>query len=363
VSAKLRKMMVALGATGLMGCELVAGIHDLTYDVGAGEAGGSDDSAPGQGESGSDATQSDAPSSDQAAPTFDGRDTASSDVGTGVGDGSSEGAGDASAERGIGDGGLEGDVGDGAPSADTGGGGGDGEAGTVSSAVPIPGPDGGAILGADGGVLMGELIDDIDSEFNQGWILPRSGRVGTWFTYDDGTSGGVVPAPNSAPALGVGPTTSFNGQASNQAAHVTGNGLAAFAGMGFDLNAFGGVSSPYDATRYQGFTFWGRIGAASGTTVLKFAVPDKNTSAAGGVCTAGDGSTAGCGDYFASVPKTFTPTWQQFVIYYRDLAQAGFGSPKGLIALDAANIYKCQFQLVQGPAFDVWIDDVYFIDR
>jgi len=238
----------------------------------------------------------------------------------------------------------------------------DGEDSTTALVVSIPGPDGGPLPSGDGGPLLGELIDDIDSESMAGWIPIRSGRVGTWFTYSDGTAGGVVPAASSPPAQSVGTIIGWNGNPNNLAAHVSGNGLSLYAGIGFYLNAYNLTASTYDASAYRGFVFWGRVGGDSGTTSVRFAVPDKNTSAAGGVCTAAsEGGAAGCSDYF-SKGITLTPSWQQFVIDYTQLQQTGFGLPKGLTGLDAAHIYSCQFQLSPGAPFDIWIDDIYFID-
>jgi hypothetical protein len=366
VSAKQTKTLIALAAA-LTGCELVAGIQDLTYtkpEVGVGEAGGGADGPIGQAESGGDDSGSPEAGTHDAVAMPDG---SNAEVGS---DASGDGLRDALADAVVGDATSEvldgtlppeaGDSGPGAPDASEGGADG-GDAGTVATVVPIPGPDGGSLSvdGGDGGPLLGELIDDIDSETTPGWILRRSGRFGTWFTFDDNTAGGIVPAQNSAPSAIVVVTASFSGTGSNMAAHMTGNGLAAYAGMGFNLN--GGAPNSYDATAYQGFTFWARIGADSGTATVQFAVPDRNTSAQGGVCPA-DAST-GCGDYFAK-NLTVTPTWQQFVIYYNQLGQTGFGLPTGLPGLDAAHLYSCQFQFTRpGPAFDVWIDDVYFISK
>jgi hypothetical protein len=374
VSINLKKTIVVCAAA-LTGCELVAGIHDLTYSPTVsgddGPSGGPEEASTGPEASGGDApvrpTEGGGESS--VAPP-DGSDT-----------GTQNDAGDAPFSDAPGDGvapPADAPVDADASTRETGGdgsqveSGSDAEAGTVISTVQIPGPDGGAVRGADGGALTGDLIDDVDTEVDPGWILARGGRVGTWFTYDDGTAGGVVPAPMSTPAMSVGTLLSWDGRAGNLAIHVTGNGAASSAGTGFNLNAFNGPPATYDASAYQGFVFWGRIGGTTGTASVKFQVTDRNTAPAGGVCTAAsDGGTGGCYDYF-SRNLTFTPTWQEFVVYYGQpcaapaascLAQAGFGLPRGLPGLDAAHIYSCQFQLAAGAAFDIWVDDVYFISR
>ena len=357
-------LAIAAVASGLAACAALVGVQDVPVPIDA-----SEDSAAGEASTDAEASAADKSEERDGSPDRG----ASADAGDARAvDALREGVGaevvvDAASEDGSAQSGSEGGgadvaaesnasdamaVGDAASEGPT----------SASFAVPIPGPDGGSPRGNDGGVLMGELIDDIDSEFTPGYILPRSGRMGSWFTYDDGTSGGVVPAQASPPSTVVSAITGWDGNTNNLAAHATGSGLASYAGIGFTLNVSSGGSSTYDGTPYQGFSFWGRIGGTSGSTAVRFSVPDPNTVAQGGVCTDDAGGTAGCSDYFGKA-FTFTPTWQQFVVYYDQLGQQGFGTPKGLPGVDAAHMYSCEFQPVAGAAFDVWIDDVYFIDK
>jgi hypothetical protein len=129
--------------------------------------------------------------------------------------------------------------------------------------------------------------------------------------------------------------------------------------MGFNLNdPSGGSRASYDASAYKGFVFWGRVGTSSAVTQVRFNVPDTNTDPEGGVCT----PAAKCSDYLGK-NLTFTTTWTEYTVYYTDLMQQGFGSPLET-TLAAASIYGCQFQvstMTTGAAFDVWIDDIYFI--
>lgn len=368
MSAKLGKTIVLLAAA-LTGCELVAGIQDLTYTPASdleGGAMGAPDSTAGQGDSANanDAVSNADAAGDGAVAAPDAAEAGS--TGADAGDAPSGAIGDAisndavssdvALDRSAGDAGdatSEATIGDGGPPADTGAGADAAETGAVTG-PPIPGPDGGSLVGADGGVLAGDLIDNIDSEIVAGNILARSGRRGTWFTYDDGAAGGIVPAVGSSPALIVGTITSFSGVTTNKAAHMTGNGAAAYAGMGFNVNALT-TAMTYDASAYQGVTFWARIGGDAGAASVQFNVPDRNTSTPGGVCT-------GCGDYFSTPALTITPAWHQFVVYFNQLGEQGFGVPQAA-ALDVAHIYSCQFQLAAGAAFDIWVDDIYFIDK
>jgi hypothetical protein len=356
VAPKQTKTLLASGAFALIGCELVAGIQDITLtgivaDSGPAEATTADQDSGGT----SDGASRGEPAGADVAATPDTRETGSggpgdASVAPDSGEAESSAAtGDTSSEAGVVDGESAGKVGD-------------GESDALRNAVWLVGPDGGPLIARDGGLLTGELIDDIDSETTPGWILARSMRVGTWFTYDDGTAGGIVPAPGTPSAIvmsGLAPP----GGPTQHGAHAQGSGVAMYAGMGFNLNAYNNVVSTYDASRYQGVLFWARVGGDSGTTTVKFAIPDRNTAAPGGVCTLGDGSTSGCGDSFSTAPLTLTASWQEYLVYFDRLGRAGWGTPMNLAGLDAANVYGCQWQLTSGPAFDVWIESVYFIDR
>jgi hypothetical protein len=360
VSANLTKTIVVLVAAGLAGCEAVAGIQDLTYEP-SGDAAVGDDGAVGAHDGSTDATASADTAIGEGGSQPDATTAADSNTPP-QGEGGEAGGPDALSSL---DGGADAPSGDArvdaapdsgsTPDAGTPTGSDAGDAGTtvVPEAGPplIPGADGGPIHGIDGGVLVGDLIDNMDLEVAAGSILANSGRRGTWFTYSDGTDGGVMPLPSAGPAPIVGVITSFSGVTTNKAAHVTGNGAATYAGMGFNVNALT-TAATYDASAYQGFTFWARTG--SGTASVSFNVPDLNTVAmTGGVCTV-------CGDNFTFPPITVTTTWQQYVVYFNQLAQQGFGVPHEN-ALDVAAIYGAQFQLGKGPAFDLWVDDVYFI--
>jgi hypothetical protein len=339
-----------------MGCELVAGIQDLTLSSAA--DGGSPDATIAD-QSSSGATDADSRAelgSIDVAAMPDVRDAGPSILG---GDAPSvQNSGDAASISAQSDARSEAET----PESGFDGSTSDGEAGASGYAVPLLGSDGGAIHGQDGGPLLGELIDDIDSETTPGWILARSLRVGTWFTYDDGTAGGIVPVPGTPSAIVMGGLAPPGGPTLH-GAHAQGNGLAMYAGMGFNLNAYNNVVSTYDASRYQGVVFWARVGADSGTIAVKFAIPDRNTASAGGLCTLSDGSASGCGDYFSTAPLTLTASWQEYVVYFDRLGRAGWGTPMSLPGLDAANVYSCQWELTSGPAFDVWIESVYFIEK
>jgi hypothetical protein len=115
-------------------------------------------------------------------------------------------------------------------------------------------------------------------------------------------------------------------------------------------------AATYDGSAYSGFVFWGKIGASTTDGVVRILVPDANTDSSGTVCTT-------CSDYLGK-NLTFTTSWQEFTVLYTDLSQVGFGVPKET-TLDASHLYGVQFQVSTkapaGEAFDVWVDDLYFI--
>jgi hypothetical protein len=87
-----------------------------------------------------------------------------------------------------------------------------------------------------------ELIDDMEA--NSGQVALTNGRNGFWFTYGDGTDGGVetpgsglpfTDSMNSPPRAVPASFVSFTGAESNYAAQTSGSGFAMFAGMGVNF--------------------------------------------------------------------------------------------------------------------------------
>jgi hypothetical protein len=239
------------------------------------------------------------------------------------------------------------------------------------SSMPDGMPEAGVPDGPYGSSEL-ELIDNMEDR--TGSIADVGGRNGPWFTYNDETltgqqtpkAGAVFsPSANDPPRL---IPESLGGGESHYAAQTTGSGFTTWgAGMGFNFLA--DASTAYDASAYLGFVFWGRIGSQvgeddGGVFTIRLNVPDMNTDPRGGVC-----SEAGmtCNDFFGR-ELLFSTEWQEFVVLFADLGQSGFGTPEP--AVDAANVYACQFLIStdanndnSGQAFDLWIDDIYFIKK
>jgi hypothetical protein len=147
---------------------------------------------------------------------------------------------------------------------------------------------------------------------------------------------------------------------SSHAAHITGN--AAFivygAGMGFNLSSPQSSVSPgvFDASAHDGFVFYARALGDAGTTFVTFNVLDRNTAppSSGGICDGG-----ACNGYYGFT-LSLSSTWTQYVIHYSDLKRPPWAVAGP--ALDSAHLIGAQFQTNAGYAFDLWIDDISFIN-
>ncbi len=204
-----------------------------------------------------------------------------------------------------------------------------------------------------------ELIDDLETD--TGFLPPVNGRDGPWFTYNDGTAGGIqVPQPY--PPTPFGPETtspSFSNPvtfaSSSWSAGMAGGGFTTWgAGMGFLflLADAQGKERPFDASAYQGIVFWGVAHHISTSQVRAF-LYDGNTNYDGGAC----GGNGQCDPFGADV--TLSIVWSPTTLLFSELKQQGYGTQYP--ALDPTTLYGMNFQVSQDQAFDFQIDDIYFI--
>jgi hypothetical protein len=320
----------------LGGCELIAGVRDINEPDGGADA-DDDGGIPGIDSGDAPVGASDGPGTRQDASLTDsgvGRDAIAN----------ADATGDDAVAR------MDGTVGD-EPGA---------EASPPVDAGKRDAPSDTSTPDASGSPYV--LIDDMEG--NTGEISAPGSGTGYWFTYGDGTDGGVEtpgssvsPFPDSMITGGrtvPAPFSAISGATSDYAAQVSGSGFAGYAGMGFNFKSI--TTQTYDASAYIGFVFWGRIGSTTTDGVVRILVPDLNTDPRGSVCTV-------CYEYLGE-NLTFTTSWQQFTVLYTDLAQQTPGVPAET-TLDAAKLFGVQFQVSTkapaGEAFDVWVDDLYFI--
>lgn len=215
------------------------------------------------------------------------------------------------------------------------------------------GADDGTGLGTgnDGPAPSKTLIDDMEDPEKGPSIIPSSGRVGVWYTFNDETPDGIqTPAADAfEPDVLEVPR-----EGSQYAARTTGSGFTDWgAGFGFDLKNDGLSKLPYDASGFQGIKFWAIAGDYS-TTQVWVGFSDINTDPEGGNCKE-------CNDFFGLEIALKAGEWTEHTLYFADTAQREFGDPVEA-GLDASTLFAIQFTFEAGETFDVWIDDVEFIE-
>jgi hypothetical protein len=187
------------------------------------------------------------------------------------------------------------------------------------------------------------LIDDFED--GDGLLPPIGGRSGAWFTFNDGSDGGVqMPAPMAA----FRPT--MPGYNSKYAGHTSGSGFTQF-GASLSLGFGAGVPAPfYSVAAYKGISFYAK--SSKGMQPLSVSFPDVNTTPQGMVCTT-------CYDDFSKA-ITVTGEWAFYIVLFSELKQQGYGVPKtGMVATSA--VTNVTFSFATNAPFDFWIDNVYFV--
>jgi endoglucanase len=192
------------------------------------------------------------------------------------------------------------------------------------------------------------VIDDFEDNNNQ--ISVIGDRGGYWYTYADKDGSTVWPEQGDN---GGTFTVVEGGHDSKYAVNVKGRlaGKAnTYAAMGLN---FLDPKQPYDASHYEGITFFAKRGAGS-TSKMWVKLPDGNTDPDGAICSA-------CfNDY--SVTVTLGEQWQRVVIPFRDLRQEpDWGAPRKP-HVDASKLYAIHFESKSsGAEFDFWVDDIAFV--
>jgi hypothetical protein len=212
-------------------------------------------------------------------------------------------------------------------------------------------PTGGAAgTGAPCGPTTATAGEALITNLETGTNAIEMPRVGYWYTYNDGTTCAQMPAPDPSgatpfpPAAGAG-----NGMF---AAKTTGSACGTWgAGMGFDLANCNSKSGAYDASVFNGITFWYKS-----TTPIRLIVGTLGIipTTRGGTCVPG-GMGAEC-DNGHGMDLMAAPAGMTVMAPFTGLSQA-FGQ---MIAFNKAQIVNIQWQVAQALAFDFTIDDVSF---
>jgi hypothetical protein len=205
-----------------------------------------------------------------------------------------------------------------------------------------------------------ETIDDLEDGDTA--ILPSQGRMGGWYTYNDGSGGTQIPEPMTLSSAATIPEGSRC--QSFFAFHTVGGGFTKWgAGVGILLAppTDTGAKQPYDASAFAGVAFWIRLGDSGPVSAsVRFNMTTAQTSPEGGGCdpAVASGPTA-CHDHFG-VQLMLAPFWTRVIIPFSQLSQQGWGraSPVGF---DRGQLLDIQFQVTAGAPFDFWIDDITFL--
>jgi hypothetical protein len=199
--------------------------------------------------------------------------------------------------------------------------------------------------------LIDNLTDSSDA------ILTNDGRLGYWFTYNDGT-GAQTPVPY---VVSQQPFTATNGQAC-----TSGSGFKTWgAGMGLSFNTSvdGQTLCTYDASRFQGVTFTLSGQVTSGQLRLIVKMAATTPPQYGGTCVppAGTSVSSYCdSQYNIKLAPTATPQFVQ--VKFSQLAQDSWGlratwDPTTLIGLN----WEVSLASSTDATFsNVCVDDVSF---
>jgi hypothetical protein len=189
------------------------------------------------------------------------------------------------------------------------------------------------------------LIDDLEDKDK---LIPSTaGRAGDWkVNKDDKDTALSFPKDDL-------PVNKGGADKSKTAATMkgkTGTVEGAWgASLGITLNNF----QPYDASKYDGISFYAKVGPKS-TTAVRLQFADGQTVPDGGICKA-------CWNHFGK-DLTLTKDWKKYTVSFAELAQMeGWGDPRPP-SVDAKRLMQILWAVSgKGTDFDVWVDQVKFL--
>jgi hypothetical protein len=230
-------------------------------------------------------------------------------------------------------------------------------------------------------------IDDMEGTTGRvAWAPPGATVHGGWATNTDPAQyGRISPTPWTPwpDPMVPSPYETFPGITSAHAARVRTiqplEGPGAFGGLGLAFapppGGVGGAPArigfgidPVDLRAYTGITFWAMADPNLDTTTLQVEIFDENTFPQGGACLDADGGMDDCYNGFG-VNVELTGTFARYTVDFSTFAQdPTWGFHPVPAVLDLQNAYVLVFQInapsgASSLSFDLWIDDVYFVDR
>jgi Carbohydrate binding domain (family 11) len=208
-------------------------------------------------------------------------------------------------------------------------------------------PEDGPVAGDDA-----KTIDDLE-DGDEG-IAENGMRVGSWYSFNDGTAGGTQEPSDKAdfkPAMGG---------CGMFAAKTSGKGFKTWgAGIGLDLNApppaMGApdIKLKYDASAYTGIAF-----EARGNVSVRFQLAEIATipNTEGGTCAPSTVEGKECEDGHGKVIP-LAAKWKTYKVPFAELAQEGWGLKADF---DAKTITGLQWSVKENLEFDFSVDNVRF---
>jgi hypothetical protein len=237
--------------------------------------------------------------------------------------------------------------------------GGLGAAGTAAGGIAGQG----AVTSIAGAQASGLLIDDMED--GTGRLRQGTGRVGVWYTFNDGL-GTQQPAPMQ-PGTPIIPEAIPGGRASSiRAMHTVGTGFDDWgAGIGFDLAFDGTTYGVYDAGGYGGIRFWARSDINS-TIFVRISTACTTSIAYGGTCILESHMTnpgGPCNPVFWGVE--LSQDWAEYAVSFVEAWTRSAYSVNPICEFESGALTNVQFMGSGGSTdpFDFWIDDVYFTPR
>lgn len=102
----------------------------------------------------------------------------------------------------------------------------------------------------------GLLLDDMEAQ--TGFLCEGNGRRGAWYAYNDEVEGSTIQWPERTTIPGTPIAVSESDRTTNGHAMRTYGISYSWAGIGFDLNFDGTTYRTFDASNYDGVTFWAK---------------------------------------------------------------------------------------------------------
>jgi hypothetical protein len=179
--------------------------------------------------------------------------------------------------------------------------------------------------------------------------------IGIHFASRDGRTGSWTQFASPAGKVEVTATDTAGGSAnSKQALHYSGGPGTFEATLALPMG-----TNCYDASAYQGISFWIKGNPGAGNAKIKFNVhtPVSEPATSGGAC------TDGCYDHFGKVVDV-TGTWTRYKVKWTDLQRSsctkttppipdGFEPHKQIVSFSFSVMDKAK-------GFDFWLDDMTF---